>query len=146
MAEQVLVALDNSNPAEQALSFALSHFPESELIVFHALSLQEETTKFQLESGTSMTSVDELEAERREEIEQVIERVRSESDGYDQRLTVEVKAGSPARQIVSYAEEQDVDHIVIGNHGRTGASRILLGSVAEKVIRRAPFPLPSSVE
>jgi len=42
---------------------------------------------------------------------------------------------------VEYAEESDVDHIVIGSHGRSGVSRILLGSVAESVVRRADMPV-----
>jgi nucleotide-binding universal stress UspA family protein len=42
---------------------------------------------------------------------------------------------------VDYAAEHDIDHIVVGSHGRTGASRILLGSVAETVARRSPVPV-----
>ena len=47
----------------------------------------------------------------------------------------------PARAIVDYADEEGVDHIVIGSHGRTGVTRVLLGSVAEKVVRRAHCPV-----
>jgi nucleotide-binding universal stress UspA family protein len=49
--------------------------------------------------------------------------------------------GDPAREIVSCAEEEGVDRIVIGSHGRSGASRVLLGSVAETVVRRSPTPV-----
>jgi nucleotide-binding universal stress UspA family protein len=47
----------------------------------------------------------------------------------------------PARAIVDYAEEHDVAHTVVGSHGRTGVTRVLLGSVAENVMRRAPCPV-----
>ncbi|MFW6265865.1 MAG: universal stress protein, partial [Halanaeroarchaeum sp.] len=40
-----------------------------------------------------------------------------------------------------YVEETDVDHVVIGSHGRSGVGRILLGSVAERVVRRSPTPV-----
>ena len=53
----------------------------------------------------------------------------------------EVMIGKPARAILCHAEETDVDHVVIGSHGRTGLSRILLGSVAESVARRSPIPV-----
>jgi nucleotide-binding universal stress UspA family protein len=49
-----------------------------------------------------------------------------------------MKEGHAAKTIVRYAEENDVDHIVMGSTGRSGISRVLLGSVAESVTRRAP--------
>ena len=50
-------------------------------------------------------------------------------------------AGDPAEEIVRYAMAHDIDLIVLGTHGRTGLSRALLGSVAERVIRTAPCPV-----
>src|SRR5438552_10702138 len=46
--------------------------------------------------------------------------------------------GSPAQEIIRYATEQGVDLIVMGTHGRTGLERLLMGSVAEQVVRGAP--------
>ena len=46
--------------------------------------------------------------------------------------------GDPATEIVRYAREAGVDRIVMGTHGRTGTERLLMGSVAEKVLRDAP--------
>jgi len=46
--------------------------------------------------------------------------------------------GDPASEIVSYARDAGIDQIVIGTHGRTGIERMLMGSVAEKVMRDAP--------
>lgn len=57
------------------------------------------------------------------------------------RARVIVKSGLPWRQIVDTAREEDVDLIVIGTHGRGGLNRMLLGSVAERVVRRAPCPV-----
>ena len=61
------------------------------------------------------------------------------------RLDVEcdrcVLVGDAAAEIVRMAEEQAVDMIVIGTHGRTGLTRLVLGSVAEHVMRRAPCPV-----
>jgi nucleotide-binding universal stress UspA family protein len=52
-----------------------------------------------------------------------------------------VESGNPAAQIVRYAERKGTDLIVLGTHGRTGVTRALIGSVAERVIRTAPCPV-----
>ena len=57
------------------------------------------------------------------------------------RVLSAVESGSPAAQIVRYAERNGVDLIVLGTHGRTGVTRALLGSVAERVVRTAPCPV-----
>ena len=49
--------------------------------------------------------------------------------------------GSPFVEILRYARESDTDLIVLGTHGRGLAAHILLGSVAEKVVRKAPCPV-----
>jgi nucleotide-binding universal stress UspA family protein len=49
--------------------------------------------------------------------------------------------GDAAAEIVRMAKEQQCDVIVMGTHGRTGMGRMLLGSVAEQVVRRAPCPV-----
>jgi nucleotide-binding universal stress UspA family protein len=54
---------------------------------------------------------------------------------------VEVVAGHPAETIVRVAHERGADLIVMGTHGRTGLQHVLLGSVAEKVVRLAPCPV-----
>ena len=54
------------------------------------------------------------------------------------RVTTALLDGSAGGEIVRYAQEQQIDLIVVGTHGRTGFSRALLGSVAESVVRLAP--------
>lgn len=56
-------------------------------------------------------------------------------------VTVRLLRGSPANDIIKYATERKADLIVIGTHGRTGVKHLLLGSVAEHVIRTAPCPV-----
>lgn len=57
--------------------------------------------------------------------------------GFTHRLTM----GDPAGEIVRIAEEEQATMIVLGTHGRTGMTRLLMGSVAEAVVRRAPCPV-----
>lgn len=49
--------------------------------------------------------------------------------------------GSPASTIIGVAKEEAVDLIVMGTHGRSGVRRLLMGSVAEEVVRKAPCPV-----
>ena len=56
---------------------------------------------------------------------------------HEHRLIV----GNPADKIVAVAKEEQADLIVMGTHGRTGLVRLLFGSVAEAVVRRAPCPV-----
>jgi nucleotide-binding universal stress UspA family protein len=58
----------------------------------------------------------------------------------DARISVQhvLLEGDPATEIVRYAADAGIDLIVMGTHGRTGLERLLMGSVAEKVMREAP--------
>jgi len=49
--------------------------------------------------------------------------------------------GNPSREIVRYAEDEGCDLVVMGTHGRGGIDRLLLGSVAEKVVRSSSVPV-----
>lgn len=51
------------------------------------------------------------------------------------------KSDAPAEEIVKYATEEQIDLLVIGTHGRSGVAHMLMGSVAEKVVRTAPCPV-----
>jgi universal stress protein A len=56
---------------------------------------------------------------------------------FTHRLTM----GDPAGEVVRLAEEEQADMIVLGTHGRTGLTRLLMGSVAEAIVRHAPCPV-----
>lgn len=51
------------------------------------------------------------------------------------------ESGGPYGEIVRYAVEQDIDLIVMGSHGHGGVAHLLMGSVAEKMVRKAPCPV-----
>jgi universal stress protein A len=56
-------------------------------------------------------------------------------------LRTDVREGTPFLEIVRYAREAEVDLIVMGTHGHSGLAHVLLGSVTEKVVRKAPCPV-----
>jgi nucleotide-binding universal stress UspA family protein len=57
------------------------------------------------------------------------------------QIKPEVAEGVPYEEIIRLARERDVDLIVMGTHGHTGLAHVLLGSICEKVVRRAPCPV-----
>ena len=65
----------------------------------------------------------------------------TEWDVTDFEATVDAIIGTPARSIVEYAEGHGIDLIVMGTHGRSGMSHVLMGSITEQVIRTAPCPV-----
>jgi nucleotide-binding universal stress UspA family protein len=63
------------------------------------------------------------------------------SDEKYARVPIEILFGDPGNEIASYAEQVNADLIVMPSHGRTGLSRLLIGSVAERVVRLAHCPV-----
>jgi nucleotide-binding universal stress UspA family protein len=57
------------------------------------------------------------------------------------RVATDKAVGEPAAEIVAAAQDGKFDVIVVGTHGRTGLAHVLLGSVAERVVRRATMPV-----
>ena len=130
----ILIPYDGSEPAQQAVDHALDHWGDHEIILLRVI----EAADGSLEAGVDL--IKERLKESREEgaVELTDDRLDRLADvDYE----IETTVGNPAREIVAYADENDISHIVIGSHGRTGASRVLLGSVAQTVVRRAPVPV-----
>ena len=57
------------------------------------------------------------------------------------KVETDIREGKAFVEIIKKAKEDDADLIVMGSHGRSGLSHILIGSVAEKVTRKAPCPV-----
>jgi nucleotide-binding universal stress UspA family protein len=89
---------------------------------------------------SSWESVDRL---LREDAETAVARVREIAERMDAGVPVDtaVVEGKPSREIVRYAEGEGCDLVVMGTHGRGGIDRLLLGSVAESVIRASSIPV-----
>lgn len=132
IAETVLVAIDDSPEARTALEHALERFPDAEITVVTVL----EITVADLADDHELP--DEVAGDH---AETVLEDAVSIATQHGRDVRTETITGQPAKAIVSYADEQDVDHLVVGSRGSTGLKRVLLGSVAESVVRRAPCPV-----
>jgi nucleotide-binding universal stress UspA family protein len=79
--------------------------------------------------------------ETKAEVERQVEQFLAEAAGSPVTRTVRVEAGEPSDAILRVAAEDRADLVVMGTHGRTGLSRLLIGSVAEAVLRRSSCPV-----
>ncbi|ELY68111.1 universal stress protein [Natrinema versiforme] len=140
MARHVLVAVDDSKQSTEALEFACTEYPEATITAIYALDPGEFYAVSGVE-GTAMANYDEIQGRHEERAEEILETAREQAAEHGVDLETEHVVGGVSRSIVDYAAENGVDHIVVGSHGRTGASRILLGSVAETIARRSPVPV-----
>ncbi|WP_290819297.1 universal stress protein [Halovivax sp.] len=132
----VLVAFDGSEPSQKALRHAVREFPDEEFVLLRVIEAADGATEAGFELARE--KLKELRDEARTELSTDVDDVL---DPADLDLRVETAVGMPAREIVRFADEHDVDHVVVGNHGREGVARVLLGSVAETVVRRAAVPV-----
>jgi universal stress protein A len=77
----------------------------------------------------------------RTDVTREVEHFLAKAQARPRQLTVRVEAGEPSDVILHVAKEGGVDLIVMGTHGRSGLSRLLVGSVAEAVLRRSVCPV-----
>jgi nucleotide-binding universal stress UspA family protein len=141
MTDHVLVPIDASPLSERAVEFALEEYAdEATITVLHVLDFVEAGYGAPMEASLPGYWEDWYESEE-ENAERLFEEAQATADEYGVTLETETVMGRPARSIVEFADTETVDHVVMGSHGRSGVSRILLGSVAETVLRRAHCPV-----
>ncbi|RQG99004.1 universal stress protein [Natrarchaeobius oligotrophus] len=140
MTDHVLVPVDDSDRSTQALEFACREYPDATITALHVLDPGDFYAATGLEGG-AMANYDEIQKHHESRADAIFEDARELAAEHGCDLETEQLIGGVSRSIVDYVEEHDVDHVAIGSHGRTGASRILLGSVAETVARRSPVPV-----
>jgi nucleotide-binding universal stress UspA family protein len=138
--KKILFPTDFSPPSEHALQFAreLAEKFDAELHVLHVL---EDVAPMVGDPGMMVDLSDKYLAEARQYAQRGLQALPGERGPRAGRIVREIRDGSPFVEIVRYAREAGIDLIVIGTHGRTGLKHLLLGSVAENVVRKAACPV-----
>lgn len=137
MYDRILVPTDGSTETERAVEHA-AELAAAHGAELHAVYVINSATFAGLHMETTWEGVDDV---LREEGEAALQRVEEIVTSYDVPVTTRVLDGSPSRRIVEYAEAEDCDLVVMGTHGRGGIDRLLLGSVAEGVVRACSVPV-----
>ncbi|GAA0251980.1 universal stress protein [Haladaptatus pallidirubidus] len=123
MTRRLLIAVDDSEPARKAVEHVFELFPEDTVVALHVTDPLGESYG------------------ERNDSDEIFDWVRETADEYGAAVETVTESGDTAETVVQFAEENDIDQLFVGSHGRAGVSRILLGSVAETVVRDSPVPI-----
>ncbi len=130
----IVVATDFSDGSKRALEYASTSAKTTgaKLLIAHVRSIPDlEDGEGMLHAGVDRDNDDALQS-RLQSIEPDIDGV-----AFEHRLL----RGNAAQEIIRLAKDENAALIVMGTHGRTGLMRLLMGSVAEEVVRQAPCPV-----
>lgn len=133
---RILVPLDFSDLSERALK----HAHELALTYGARIDLLHVVEEIALPAAYGMEPINVVIPEVVESSERAMAEMARKEIGYE-HVVVHALAGYAVSTILDFADENDIDLMVIATHGRTGLDRLLMGSVAEKVVRRAPCPV-----
>ncbi len=137
----ILAPVDFSEHAREVLTVAraLAARFEAHLDVLYVLEEPAFPSFYQAGAAALYGKAPDLREQAHAALEQLIEEV-SEAD-VAHGIGYHVRQGQAPDEITAFAEEHDTDLIVIASHGLSGLTHYLLGSVADKVLRRAPCPV-----
>lgn len=139
MFERILIPTDSSEAVRPAVEAALN-LAEIHNAALHVLYIVDQPTSVS-GTGEGVPGLDNLLNELEEEGQEATGAVAEQAKERGIETTAAVRRGNPRGDILTYAEEQNIDLIVIGTHGRTGIKRALLGSVTEGVVRHSEIPV-----
>lgn len=138
--DRILVPTDFSENAKAAVLYA-SELGRKFNAELHLLNVVDNIDVFSMElesvaaSGLGYNAV-----EAQEQASRLLAELPGEV-GHDCRIVRSTELGNPTTEVTRYAERNHIDLIVISTHGRTGLRHLLMGSVAESVVRKAPCPV-----
>ena len=139
MFKTILYPTDFSDVASSALQFVkqLKEAGAKDVIVLHVIDIRG------IDALSRYASRDLIEIENlmEEEIEKKLDQLEQELTECGLTVKVRIERGVPFREILRVEEEEDVSLIVLGSHGVSNIEEMFLGSVSEKVIRKAKSPV-----
>lgn len=135
MSRRLLVPLTDSTHSWPGLEHALDLFPDADITVINVVDPTGAGYGERSAEGERDRGTDETEAER------LFTAASELAAEYGVSLDTAVVEGRPADAIVAYADDHAIDHVVMGSRGRSGVSRVLLGSVAGTVVQDSSVPV-----
>lgn len=136
----ILVPTDFSDASQAALDYAKG-LAEAFGASLHLVHVMEDLLAHAWSAEVYVASMPNLRGEIEREARERLAAMLTAEERARYRVEAAIVAGRPFLEIIRYAREQNVDLIVIGTHGRGALAHMLLGSVAEKVVRKSPCPV-----
>jgi len=142
---RLLVPVDFTPFSEEALFFAseLAEKLGDQLLVLHVIHDPLEAPGFYAQKGKKKKFLRSMEDAANEMMDEFLKKIRKlHPDNTPIKKAIPLLVvGTPVTRIVEIAEKKQARMIIIGSHGRTGLSNLLLGSKAEQVVRLSPIPV-----
>jgi nucleotide-binding universal stress UspA family protein len=139
--QKILVPTDNSPTALKAVQYAaeIAKFQRATIHLLYVLD--DRYMSYMSLTDDDKTSMPNLQSKMESAMEKELNDLIQKQDLPAERFVFQIKTGKPCEEICGYANEVDADLIIMGTHGATGIKRILIGSVAERVVRRGQRPV-----
>jgi len=136
---RVLIPLDLGEASTRTLEYGrtIARAFRASLLVLHVVPNPYVTAASDVYMPPPQEFLDELERDAGQRLNEFL----TDQDRKEFAAEAVVRVGDPGREIVACAQQQSADLIVMGTHGRTGMVHLLLGSVAERVVRTASCPV-----
>ena len=136
--KKILCPVDFSEISANALEYAvfLASHHHADLLLLHVVEHLHEFDHYQILVFTPQELIEKMEKQAYEELRKLTEPIKKTI-----KVETVIRQGKDFVEIIREAKEKDMDMIVMGSHGRTGISHMLIGSVAEKVVRKAHCPV-----
>jgi len=138
--KKIVVAVDLGAHTDKIVEYAMSlaNMFSAQLSFFHVAQLYETYTEVEL---VAFPSVQQAEKEIRDHAEKKMAQLVADCTVKCPGCTGKVSKGDIVQEIIAHAEQEKADLIIIGTHGAKGLDQILLGTVARRVVKRAPCPV-----
>jgi nucleotide-binding universal stress UspA family protein len=136
---KILCPVDFSEGSEHAMRYATAFASayEADLVLLHVVELPFLPSYSTAGVPDLSLPVEQIQEECENRLEDMVEEQKKIHPQVEGRVVV----GAPFVEIIREAREGNFDLVVVGTHGRTGLKHMLIGSVAEKVVRKAPCPV-----
>ena len=141
----LLVAVDFTSYSKDALLFAsrLAECMQAQILVLHVIHDPAEAPGFYARKGKKKKFLQSMEEAAEEMMAEFLKKMRRT---YSDQMPIQeaiplLVVGTPVTRIIEIAEKRQASMIIIGSHGRTGLSHLLVGSKAERVVQLSPIPV-----
>jgi nucleotide-binding universal stress UspA family protein len=142
MSFKILLATDGSQFSNKAADYGigLAKKLDAEVLAVYVLNLKH-FELYALEHHDDITGYEDENLKLGKESKDALEYVAAKARELGVNLSIRTVRGYPADDIMKIAKDEGFDMIIVGNLGKTGIERMLMGSVSENIVRHAPCPV-----
>ncbi|MBW2116070.1 MAG: universal stress protein [Deltaproteobacteria bacterium] len=139
--KKVLFCTDFSENSDYAFEFAYGVAKRDEGLLYILHVIPKNPQRAYIENAVSEEILKEVQKNLQEDLDNNYQERYVDKIENGIKYEIVARSGREDEEIIEFAKKENVDIIVMGTHGRTGIEHVFFGSVAEKVLRRSPFPI-----